>query len=91
MHTLNLTEHNKLIARLDRCDSMIKQFKGPAYIRMDLRAIYHNVYAEYTKLDQTLVECRRKSRFTSVYNSQAERLANLLTTIEKRITWASLL
>lgn len=91
MAIYDLTLHNTLVKRLDQCDKLIRSFKGPANIRMDLKKMYSNVHIEYVKLDNILVDCRRLKRMTSAYTLQAERLDQLITSVEKRITWASLL
>jgi ABC-type oligopeptide transport system ATPase subunit len=86
-----MTKHNILVERLNKCDAQIKSYTGKAVVRMDLKKIYSNVYAEYTKLDIILVDCRRNKRFGSAYTLQAEKFEKMLTTLEKRITWAALM
>ena len=88
---LDMTEHNTLVERLNKCDILIKGYAGKSVVRMDLKKMYKNVYEEYTKLDRILVDCRRTKRWGSAYKLQCEKLLPMLSTLEKRITWAALM
>ena len=72
-------------------DKIHATFRDKPLIKRDLLTIWRNCNTQYMLLDSELVQCRRRNKPTQHYITLAQHLDKMLTTLEKRITWAALL
>ena len=75
---------------MDNAHSQIGAVKSKV-ARRDLLMMLRATEAAYTKLDKESVECRRLKKETVRYRDLDQNFQELLTNLEKHITFASLL
>ena len=76
--------------RIDNAYSQIGAVKSKV-ARRDLLKMLRATEDAYTKLDKESVECRRLRKETARYRDLHQNFQELLTNLEKHITFASLL
>lgn len=79
----------------NQLDQLARQVKAnhnlDLVVRNDLIKMLHNCNNKYTEMDRESVECRRLKKVTSRYTELGKELQSLISSLEKRITWANLL
>ena len=76
--------------RIDTAYTQISAVKSKL-ARRDLLMMLRATESAYTKMSQESVECRRLHKTTSKYQELEKNFLELLTHLEKHITFASLL
>jgi len=76
--------------RIDNAYTQISTVKSKV-ARRDLLMMLRAAEAAYTKLDKESVECRRLKKETPKYRELLQNFEEMLTHLEKHITFASLL
>jgi hypothetical protein len=80
-------DHNK---RIDNAYTQISSIKNKI-VRKDLLVMLRSTESAYTKLDKESVECRRLKKETLKYQELLKNFEEILTHLEKHITFANLL
>jgi hypothetical protein len=80
-------EHSK---RIDTAYTQIGAVKNKQ-VRKDLLTMLRSTEVAYTKLDKESVECRRLKKETHKYQELLKNFEELMTHLEKHITFANLL
>jgi hypothetical protein len=75
--------------RIDAAYTQIGSVKNKV-VRRDLLVMLRSTEAAYTKLDKESVECRRLKKETLKYRELLQNFEELLTHLEKHITFANL-
>ncbi len=76
--------------RIDAAYTQISAVKSKV-VRRDLLLMLRATEAAYTKMDKESVECRRLKKETPRYQESLKNFEELLTHLEKHITFAQLL
>ena len=82
--------YNELFERLDLAMTQINAVKSRVAQR-DLVKMVRGVDAKITEVDRELVECRRLHRETPRYRELKQQASELLSHLEKHITFANLI
>ena len=75
--------------RIDAAYTQIGSVKNKV-VRRDLLVMLRSTETAYTKLDKESVECRRLKKETPKYRELLQNFEELLTHLEKHITFANL-
>lgn len=87
-----MERHGQLREHLDSVKRHIRSCNNlDLIVRRDLLRMHNTCETTYTEMDREMVECRRKRRPTSRYTELESKLTSMISTLEKRITWANLL
>ena len=82
-----MERHGQLREHLDSVKRHIRSCNNlDLIVRRDLLRMHNTCETTYTEMDR-----RRKRRPTSRYTELESKLTSMISTLEKRITWANLL
>jgi phosphoglycerate-specific signal transduction histidine kinase len=83
-------QHAKLRGELDKIRDRINALKTYDPSRMDLLKVHKNILEVWNKLDNEMINCRRRNCETATYTELAETIKKRLAIMDKEIFWRGL-
>jgi hypothetical protein len=84
------TYHDQLRAQLTSLWTRIQGLDQNYSVRRDLIALHTNIRVIWAKLDNEMIECRKRSRATANYRATAKEIETCIKIMEKEIFWQKL-
>ncbi len=83
-------EHAKLREELDKIRDRVSSLKTYDPARMDLLKFYRNILEVWNKLDNEMINCRRRNCESATYTELATTIRERLKVMDKEIFWRGL-
>lgn len=92
--TLTITDaqlhHDRTRAQLASIWSRIQGLEQNYEVRRDLTTLHTNIRSIWAKMDNEMIECRRRGRATANYTTMADEIAVYLKLMEREVFWQKL-
>lgn len=82
--------HGRTKTQLNNILEQINSLKGDHIIKIDLLVVHQNARKVWARMDNEMIECRKRSRFTANYQTMYEEIQVMLKLIEKEVFWQKL-
>lgn len=83
-------EHTKLRGELDKIRDRVSGLKTYDPSRMDLLKVYKHILEVWNKLDNEMINCRRRNCETATYTKLAGQIRERIKIMDKEIFWRGL-
>ena len=82
--------HDQIKAQLVSIWSRIQDLQKNYEVRRDLIALHSNIRVLWAKLDNEMIECRKRGRTTANYTTMSDEIAVYLKLMEREVFWQKL-
>ena len=82
--------HDTINHKLTTLWNKIQSLKGDYETSRDLKLLHNNVRAIWNKMDNEMIECRKRNRATATYVELAESLEVYLKMMDREVFWQQL-
>ena len=84
------THHGQLRAQMADIWTKIQGLNGNYAVRRDLVSLHSNLRLIWAKMDNEMIECRKRNRATSNYTELSRELAKYLKIMDREVFWQQL-
>lgn len=82
--------HNTIKAQLVRYNQEINALIATIDAKLDLLAIHKNARDIWARMDNEMIECRKRGKFTARYDSLKHEIEVIFKIIDKELFWVKL-
>lgn len=82
--------HNVTKANLVRFNTEINALVGSVDAKLDLMVVHKNARDIWAKMDNEMIECRRRGRLTARYEQLKREIEVIFKIIDKELFWVKL-
>jgi hypothetical protein len=82
--------HDIINRKLTSIWKKIQSLKGDYEAQRDLKSLHMNLRAIWNKMDNEMIECRRRGRVTSTYIELAISIETYLKVMDREVFWQQL-
>lgn len=82
--------HGRIKATLTMLIDEINNIKVDYTVKIDLLVVHQNARKVWSKMDNEMIECRKRGRFTANYQTLFDEIQSMIKIIEKEVFWQKL-